>query len=278
MNTFDEIIQTKAYNDLTSQELEVVQELVSSEEDYNEMKSFYAGIDSLAISSREEVSSSIKSSLNSVFQAKHPGISQNWSATNEVTEPKIVPLYNRAWFRVAALLVVSAGVLTIWISNSENELAATENSKVTASNDSSLQVHKEEAEPKKKFPINEGSATKITAASTISTGENLKDKSIVSDDEAPSDSKSAESYDFASPSPVASSYKSSNKRNDGKYFLSNLSDKKEKTASNEDQLESLSRAGIDADLNPYGNTAKATKDYKPAISTNDLLSLIEPSF
>ena len=50
MNTFDEIIQTKAYNDLTPNELEVIRELVSSEEEYNEMKSFYAGIDQLAIS------------------------------------------------------------------------------------------------------------------------------------------------------------------------------------------------------------------------------------
>ena len=37
MNTFDEIIQTKAYSDLTPEELEVIRELVSSEQEYNEM-------------------------------------------------------------------------------------------------------------------------------------------------------------------------------------------------------------------------------------------------
>ena len=137
MNTFDEIIQTKAYNDLTPNELEVIRELVSSEEEYNEMKSFYAGIDQLAISNIAEVSPSVKSSLNSVFQAKHPGISQNWNAP-EVTEKKVIPLYNRNLFRVAALLVLSAGITTIWVSMSENQLANAEKLQLTASNDSLL--------------------------------------------------------------------------------------------------------------------------------------------
>lgn len=270
MNTFDEIIQTKAYSDLTSNELEVIRELVSSEEEYNEMKSFYAGIDQLAISNIEEVSPSVKSSLNSVFQAKHPGISQNWNAP-EVVEKKIVPLYNRTLFRVAALLVLSAGVTTVWVSMSENQLADSEKVQITASSDSIIQEEKteKEAEPKKKFPLNEGNEKRFTAASSIPADETLEmeapiytngtSNSFTLTSGQKSDELSKGTYKI--PAPAAKTYSFS--YNDGK---------------KESDPESLSKAGMDADLNPGGFYAESTKDFKPSIKTSDLLSLIEPSF
>lgn len=268
MNTFDEIIQTKAYSDLTPNELEVIRELVSSEEEYNEMKSFYAGIDQLAISNIAEVSPSVKSSLNSVFQAKHPGISQNWNAP-EVTEKKVIPLYNRNLFRVAALLVLSAGVTTIWVSMSENQLANAEKVQMTASNDSLLNEKKEEAEPKKKFPLNEGNEKDFTAASSIPADENLEQEtSIFTNGTSYSytatqlkkgDAQGAEK--IQSPAPTTYTF-NSNKRKEDK----------------DGEQEDLTRAGMDADLNPGGFYRESAKDFKPSIKTTDLLSLIEPSF
>lgn len=268
MNTFDEIIQTKAYSDLSSEELEVIQELVSSEEEYNEMQLFYTGIDHLAISAREEVSPSIKSSLNSVFQAKHPGISQNWNA-KEVEEKKIIPLYNHTWFRVAALLVLSAGVITVWVSLSENQLVLKEKAPVTASNDSTL--HEKSAnpnsnrnEPKKKFPLNEGNEKQFTATSTISKDENLEQQMPITSNAS-----------------TNGAYKASSSTIGGTYF-SSWAEKGKKQGEDEKEtrtvVDGLSKAGRDADLNPDYFSTESTKDYKPSISTTDMLSLIEPSF
>ena len=262
MNTFDEIIQTKAYSDLTPAELEIIRELVSSEQEYNEMKGFYTEINQLSVSSREEVSLSVKSSLNSIFQAKHPGIHQNWSApVSEPEQAKVIPLYNRNWFRVAALLVVSAGVATIWISAPENKSLQEEGSigstqmaqTAPAKEESTTQVEK-----KKPFPIEDSNTREYTASSTTATSESQQFKAIVNEDEMIIDGDisstelRASAPDYYSNPPKAEKMK-------------------------EEVTSSLfAKAGMDADLNPFGNVAK--KAVSSEISTNDLLSLIEPSF
>jgi hypothetical protein len=272
MNTFDEIIQTKAYSDLTSQELEVIQELVSSEEDYNEMKSFYAEINTLAISSREETSSSIKSSLNSVFQAKHPGISQNWSAPSEVVEPQIIPLYNRTWFRVAALLVLSAGVITIWTSFSDNQLVDAATPQLTASTDSVSEEGKIEPVSKEKFPITSVDTKQFTASSRVITDEESKNSEGFFKGTFSSESVSTNT---AAPKMDASVNYSVSAED---YSTRPKADQKFKKQEEEILIDGLSKVGMDADLNPSGKSMRSTKEYKPAISTTDLLSLIEPSF
>ena len=295
MNTFDEIIQTKAYSDLSSNELEIIRELVSSEEEYNEMKSFYAEIDQLAISDREEVSVSVKSSLNSVFQAKHPGISQNGNAPAETAEKKIIPLYNRTIFRVAALLVLSAGVITVWVSMSDNELAKENQLELTASETAPLK--EEKAAPKKEFPLNDAESQKeFTAASEIPKDENV-DQSVTfysnATSTAPSTSqwsldksKSAgtatgsTTYSFSTSSQGAiSTYSAMPAVKPGKQVAANSTQKRDAA---DDQKDSFTKAGLNADLNPGGFYAEAEpgslKDYKPSIKTTDLLTLIEPSF
>lgn len=278
MNTFDEIIQTKAYNDLSSAELEVIQELVSSEEEYNEMKSFYAGIDQLAISNIEEVSPSVKSSLNSVFQAKHPGISQNWNASAEVEEKKLVPIYSTTWFRVAALLILSAGVITVWVSMSENQLDKSEKVQLTASMDSVPQ-EKLKVEPKKKFPLNEGNEKQYTASSTIFKDEALDQQMPITNNGTLSSTANGGTTTYQ----WTTSDKSLAPSTRGTYNISPSAGSAGKKKSEEEKetrtvVDGLSRAGLDADLNPGGLYGENTKDYKPGISTTDMLSLIEPSF
>ncbi len=263
MNTFDEIIQTKAYSDLTPAELEIIRELVSSEQEYNEMKGFYTEINHLSVSSREEVSPSVKSSLNSIFQAKHPGIQQNWSApVSEPEEAKVIPLYNRNWFRVAALLVVSAGVATIWISTPENKLMENDSIGTPQMAETKTSANEEstaKAEIKKAFPIESSNSKKYTASSTIVPSRNEQFKALVNEDErimdgdrSPAESR-ANSADYFSAPPKADIVK-------------------------EEVTSSLfAKAGMDADLHPFGNVAEK-KAENSEISTNDLLSLIEPSF
>lgn len=285
MNTFDEIIQTKAYSDLNAGELEIISELVSSEEEYNEMKSFYAGIGQLALSGREEVSASVKSSLNAVFQAKHPGISQNWNAPAEA-EKKIVPLYNRNIFRVAALLVLSAGVITVWFSMSDNQLTQKESKQAVASTDSTAKEKQKVSGTKKEFPLSEQTNKEFTASSSIPADENVDQKVSVY-----SNATTAGTYqpgDYAaddkriSPAGVAHNLKlSSAAGSTTTYSFSSSRASKQnnwaETQKEETQKGSLARAGIDADLNPGGFYAEA-KDYKPSIQTSDYLTLIEPSF
>ncbi len=263
MNTFDEIIQTKAYSDLTPTELEIVQELISSEQEYNEMRGFYTEINHLSVSSREEISPSVKSSLNSVFQAKHPGIHQNWSApVSEPEEAKVVPLYNRNWFRVAALLVVSAGVATIWVAAPEDKAVMETDSIGSPQMAKTTTPAKEEStvETKKKFPIGESDARKYTASSTIVSSENTSFKSVIIQDETRSD---GDEKDLAAEPSVQST---------GTYFSNPPKAEQKK----EEAIDGFARAGMDADLNPFGNLAKKAESRE--ISTNDLLSLIEPSF
>lgn len=268
MNTFDEIIQTKAYSDLTPAELEIVQELVSSEQEYNEMKGFYTEINHLSVSSREEVSPSVKSSLNSIFQAKHPGIQQNWTApVNEPEETKVIPLYNRNWFRVAALLVVSAGVATIWISAPENKQLLESDSigtpKMAQTAPPAMEEKNAKVETKKKFPIETKNPEEYTASSTIVTSGNEQFKALVNEDEMRADGDRSPVELRASSSETA-------------YFSSAPVPKAEKVKE-EATADYFAKTGMDADLHPFGNIAEK-KAESNEISTNDLLSLIEPSF
>jgi hypothetical protein len=287
MNTFDEIIQTKAYSDLSSGELEIIHELVSSEEEYNEMKSFYAGIGQLALSGREEVSASVKSSLNSVFQAKHPGISQNWNAPAEA-EKKIVPLYNRNIFRAAALLVLSAGVITVWVSMSDNQLTQTESKQRLASSESITQEKQNESTAKKEFPLNEQTNKEYTASSSV-PGDQNDPKNTSENDDSPAP-MTLEPSGYASKDMSVSPASTTKNLKPGVSasaesvttfsFSSNRASKQTnwaETRKEDSKQGNLARTGMDADLNPGGFYAES-KDYKPSISTTDYLSLIEPSF
>lgn len=270
MNTFDEIIQTKAFSDLTPEELEVVSELVSSEEEYNEMKSFFNGISQLAVSSREEVSGSVKSSLNSIFQAKHPGISQSWSAsTNEVTQKKVIPVYNQNWFRAAALLVLSAGITTLWISFSENQVADQDTTKTTTASNTPQKPEQTadsgNSTKKELFPIDTASPKEFTAAAEVAESQNTEEKEQNTTSSA--DNFTPGTNHFAASSQTwneASTYSYNNQfAKDG--------EKKELE-------DSFSRAGMDADLHPMKSNGYAENHANTGISTDDLLILIEPSF
>jgi hypothetical protein len=287
MNTFDEIIQTKAYSDLSSSELEIIREMVSSEEEYNEMKSFYAGIGQLALSGMEEVSPSVKASLNTVFQAKHPGISQNWNAPAEEIEKKIVPLYNRNLFRVAALLVLSAGVITVWVSMSDNQLTQSEQKQALASSDS-LPQEKQKETAKKEFPLNEQTHKEFTASSSIPADENVQQKTTIYSNAVPNEkwiNRTSDSKDQSILPSTPGTYQVSPSSVSGSTTTFSFSSGRATKQNNwaeiqkeEDKKGDFAKVGLDADLNPGGLYGEMTKDYKPSIKTSDYLSLIEPSF
>lgn len=310
MNTFDEIIQTKAYGDLSPEELELVQELISSEQEYNEMKAFYAGINQLSITTREEVSPAIKSSLNAVFQAKHPGIQQHWSAPVHEAETKhIIPLYNRSWFRAAAVLVVSSGIATIWFTYSENQLSEKKASVQLA------KLEKDSLAPETLQTATEKSKGSFkteelhSADAVVSSGNATPNPSAYSwnvqanASQAATSDESSEKHDQVIPVTPGTSYmytlsdrSTAATLNSGLAVIKKQPEKKSEAVGNkgfssfgesklvkeEKQLE-FARAGRDADLNPLKDAnssfgKKAENAELPVITTNDLLSLIEPSF
>src|SRR3989338_6558483 len=98
----EQLIKDKTFDSLTSEELVVVQELCESEEEFQTMKQFFQELEGISGVQQTVVNQEIKASLDNVFGAKHPGIRANWTAPETVAaaEPRIIPMYQRTWFRV----------------------------------------------------------------------------------------------------------------------------------------------------------------------------------
>lgn len=109
MNTIEEIIQNKSWDNLSSFEKEQIQELASNEREFNEMRSFFASMKQI---SREqtEVGSAVKQSLDALFQAKHGTIT---ISTVQQTTNRLFNWKNA--IKIAAVLLLSIGIVTMWV-------------------------------------------------------------------------------------------------------------------------------------------------------------------
>lgn len=242
MKSVEEIIQQKAYNQLTSEELVLVSELVDSELDYNEMKQFLSAVESISVS--EVVNPEIKSSLNQIFQSKHSGIQQNWKAP-AIEKAQIIPIYKRTWFQVAALLLLFVGVLAIWLPNSTH--FNTPEATVVAENKN---MGEEKSTSKKS---NEETAPVMNDAvhltdSNASNGAHQATQSRVSEDQVTVQEELMHGY----------------------FTQGRASQPSEAELSAANPI----IAGINADLNPERMSYRSSKE----VSKSELLSLIEPSF
>lgn len=113
----EQLIKDKTFDSLTGEELVMVQELCETEEEFLSMKQFFQELEGVSAVQKSVVSPDIKSSLDSIFGAKHPGIRANWTAPEvavAATEPRIIPMYQRTWFRVACILVLIVGTIPFW--------------------------------------------------------------------------------------------------------------------------------------------------------------------
>ncbi|HLP54173.1 MAG TPA: hypothetical protein VK151_04055 [Fluviicola sp.] len=112
----EQLIKDKSFDSLTGEELVLVQELCENEEEFLTMKQFFQELEGVSFAQKSVVNPEIKASLDNVFGAKHPGIRANWTAPEVVVaeEPRIIPMYQRTWFRVAAILVLIVGTIPFW--------------------------------------------------------------------------------------------------------------------------------------------------------------------
>lgn len=120
MKTIEEIIVEKEYNELTQEELTLVAELAENEQEYKAMRSLFAQLETEIIpDSRMTASAATKQSLDSIFMAKHPVIAQDWKREEAAAgNGKVIPLYNRMWFRAAAVLLLFSGASYYYYENS----------------------------------------------------------------------------------------------------------------------------------------------------------------
>ena len=121
MRSIEDIIVEKKYGELSPEELVMVSELAENEEEFNRMKQLFDNM-SFGMDEAEvfEASPETKSSLDSIFAAKHPVIANDWKKEEETVEDaKVVAFYNRNWVRVAAILLIFLGISVVYIQNSE---------------------------------------------------------------------------------------------------------------------------------------------------------------
>jgi len=120
MRSIEDIILEKKYDELSTEELLLVNELAENEEEFNQMKQLFDNM-SIEFDSVGTVEASIetKSSLDSIFAAKHPVIANDWKKEEVVEEVKVIAFYNRSWVRVAAILLLFLGVSIPFLKNSD---------------------------------------------------------------------------------------------------------------------------------------------------------------
>ncbi len=134
MKTIEEIIVEKEFNELTQDELTMVAELAENEQEYGAMRSLFTQMNSDVIpETRFSASDATKQSLDNIFMAKHPVIAQDWKREEEPAEDdKIVPIYNKAWFRAAAVLLLFSGTSYYYLQNSDALTTNKENGRQVA--------------------------------------------------------------------------------------------------------------------------------------------------
>lgn len=242
MKSVEELIETKTWSELSSDERALLADLASNEEEFYQAKSFFEQLEPLVSASQKEVSPAIKSSLNQVFQVKHPGITQTWEASNaEAIEKKIIPLYQRGWFRIAAILLIGSSFsIFFWKTSVQETKAKTEiafenkETKQTSSNASFNSSEKNK------------DSRKIDAESTI----NKFTPPILSEE---------------SNAPMAVSATAIN--------TESVSSFKETVAPAPETLR-----GMDKDLNPYANDELTVEQRERPRPTASYFTIIEPSF
>lgn len=254
MKSVEELIETKNWSDLSPSERALIADLATNEEEFYQAKNFFESLQPTIEASRLETSSAIKSSLDKVFQAKHPGLTQAWEAENTIsTERKIIPIYQHVWFRIAAVLLIGTGFSILFWKTS---------------------VHQTEAKHELAMDTN---GTKAKKASGIQSETTFVEEGTANTNTSTSNIESPEKIDrtnsFLSSTPGTSGFNSKDN-----IALAEMK-KAESTAvfAAPTMSESVSR-GMDKDLDPYANDELTTEQRERPRATENYFDLIEPSF
>lgn len=280
MKTVEEIIETKEWDTLTPEEKTQLEELVTSEEEFNQMKTFFSELAPILEAEQMEVSADIKNSLDKVFQAKHPGITQPWEAEQEKPKRAIIPLYSQAWFRIAAVLVLTIGALAYFRHyNLEQEhkqqLAMTEPQVIRENNLMSAQSDQ--------MALEEQSAKMADTSrnkTVMSSQGTLYNIHVIDNDDAVANTSEKEDYSRAEsskaqqdqfktvpPSPFFESANTAIPENNATYYTYSTSAKSGNFST-----------GLKKDLNPHQGDELTEKQRTTPVPVSEYFDLIVPSY
>jgi len=105
MNNIDLIIRTKTYGELTSDDKNLLAELVTDEASFQQLKLLYQISDRQQQAKRVVPQKNTKAALDALYLKKHSHTQQNW----QKSETKITPFQQKNWVKVAAVLLIGIG-------------------------------------------------------------------------------------------------------------------------------------------------------------------------
>ena len=116
MKNIEDIIRSKKFEELTSNEFELVKDLTPNEEEFIQMKHFLLSVATL--SQTETIQPNVKGNLDAIFNSKFQ--LHHTEAVYKSAVPKIIPFYNTLWFRAAAIFIIGIGAATPLILKNSN--------------------------------------------------------------------------------------------------------------------------------------------------------------
>lgn len=105
MNNLDLIIRTKTYSELTSDDKNVLAELVTDEASFQQLKLLYQISDRQQQAKKVVPQKNTKAALDALYLKKHSHTQHNW----QKNDTKIIPFQQQNWVKVAAVLLVGIG-------------------------------------------------------------------------------------------------------------------------------------------------------------------------
>lgn len=277
----EQLIKERTFASLSEVELLSVSELCESEEEFQSMKAFFMELDAVAVSQQTIIHPDIKKSLDSIYTAKYPGLTANWTAPEaQVAQAaRIVPFYQKTWVRIAAVGLIIVGTVPFW-NLLDSDSALTNENKLTAKLESPMS--KEASASTTTTDVSTPAKKDIQSAEladNVQPVEVMNEPASVDDFAAKEPAVAAVSYSsgYAEPGVSAGTLAfSSSKSLETKAVRVDLFD-----ASTGENISSFSSAGREADLHPNdlaNNGKKQTTAVSLAEEPDDLLDFLVPAF
>ena len=179
-----EILNKSSYHELTTDEKEVVMELCSNEEEFENVKHLYREMESLGTETFTIDSTSVKSLLDSEFKEVHA--SDRGFRILKFLFPPLVPVYSKPGIQLAFLLVC---IVSIYLSFQKVTIEPTKKVRYAQNNDEDLKEDSNEDIEFKKEESSSELSTNLNAVPDVPppTMEELAEieEEVIMDMEAP---------------------------------------------------------------------------------------------
>ncbi|MDG1842630.1 MAG: hypothetical protein P8I93_09810 [Crocinitomicaceae bacterium] len=115
------IFKTKSFQSLSKEEKKSLSKWCETEEDFNEIKNLFVGVDAYKNLTTKKTSVKTKESLDELFNKKHLGTSSKNAGILKSLFPPFKPFYLQTGFQIAALLVVAILIVPKFLIETKTE-------------------------------------------------------------------------------------------------------------------------------------------------------------